>query len=133
MNDNENLQQLIQSSFIANDKKQTLFDYLNTQGATEEFFKLFDQYLVEETEKIKNRYMEIIKGFDSKAATLDQETNAKKEQLSKDLEVRLSNAELNAGEEDATWDEYYRALDKLREDYQAEIKKITSEAVLSTL
>jgi G:T/U-mismatch repair DNA glycosylase len=124
----QELQKTIQSSFLLKDQKDYLMQYLNTNGENEQFYKVFNQYLINELQKKDKQFRNSMNNFENNLIRLDNELNSRKEKAEKNLDEKLSKIDpTDLSLKAKIWDEYYRILEEMRTEYEEKLKKIYSQ------
>ncbi len=130
----ENIQQIIQTSFIPEDQKQYLLQYLNTKGDTQEFYNYFNLYFTQELKKINDNFTNTMNRFDSDLDLLDNEIKKKKQENDLLLEGKLANIKIgDISAKKKIWDEYYSVRDKINQEQETQIKNLLSKNILATM
>lgn len=121
------LKKLINSSFLSENNKKYLMQYLELKGSDTRFFDLFNTYLKEETIKAKDEFVHLLEEMEKKSEALENKITNQKMAIEEKIETEL--AEMDPTDMDnkhRVWDEYYSELDSLGEMYQNELKKIVA-------
>lgn len=125
---------LINNSFLSQEKKNSLIQYLNEKGEGEEFYNLFNQYLIEEVKKREKDYKETLDKLDQAIFELDKEFDEKKAKAEKEMEEKLSKTDpLDLFAKGKILDEYTEFLENLTEEYEKRLKEISSKLIISSI
>lgn len=118
------LVQLIESSFLKKEQKDLLLKKFRAEGETAAFFKEFNELLIAELNQRDAQYQEFSRKLDEKIAEAKEVFNEKKKNREKLLEEQTAGIEpTDFDKKNKIWDEFYADLKKLREEHEDETKK----------
>lgn len=133
MSDNS-IQNLIRESFLSDDEKQSLLQYLSTKGDDQEFYDTFDRYLADGLIKVNNVYTDTMTKLDNELDQLDKEINLQKENLKTALNNKLGQIKpSDIKNKQVIWDDYYKSIDKLQKEQEEKIKEMLSSKMVAAM
>ena len=131
MENKEELLNLISASFLPEEQKKELSDYLATNETDQNFFNKFNQYLIAEFKKINDASEEKLKLFDEKTAELDLEIEKEEKEEEEKLSEKLSNIdEMEIAKRTDIWDAYDKKLEELRVSYEKKLFAVLQELLI---
>ena len=118
------IQELIESSFLSENDKKTLFKLLENKGPTDEFFEKMNQLISDEILSISDRYQKEMKQLDQKFSEADNSLEEKKKELEEQLQKDLRAAKEDASKKDKLWEDYYAAVEQIYKDNEDKLRDI---------
>jgi|SRR3989344_1623605 len=132
MENKEELLNLISASFLPEEQKKELSDYLATNETDQNFFNKFNQYLIAEFKKINDIGEAKLKLFDEKVAELDLEIEKSEKEEEVKLSEKLSNIdEMDIAKRTDIWEDHDKKLEELRVDYEKKMFAVLQELIIS--
>ena len=132
MENKEELFNLISASFLPEEQKKELSDYLATNETDQNFFNKFNQYLIAEFKKINDIGEAKLKLFDEKVAELDLEIEKSEKEEEVKLSEKLSNIdEMDIAKRTDIWEDHDKKLEELRVDYEKKMFAVLQELIIS--
>lgn len=121
---------LIQDSFLSHENKEALRSHFSAHGSDEEFFSLFNTYLIEETDKRVNLFETSTEEYDAKCTELEQRYG----QILSDLETNLEQALASTNKADVKkrnhlFDTYYSGLQKVQEEKRKDLMVLNAQQI----
>ena len=127
----EEILKLIEQSFLTENKKQELISVLNKGVDKNDFFDLFNQFLIEDINIRKEKYQFSIKNIDDLFTENCNLFLTEKKVLDDDVEKKLLNVSVtDVIQRDIVWNEYYKSLNLLNNKYEIALKNDISKVVL---
>lgn len=127
---NAELIQLIETSFLSDERKEELLGILRASGPVPAFFKQCNDFLGDEVSRRKDAYIATIRGFDEQTAVLQEYADRSKDALTKDLEKNLAGiGDLEFSKREKVWDAYYQAMEAIDAELDKKLKQAASQTV----
>lgn len=116
---NEEILKLVEESFLQKKEKTFLMDLIKKEGTTSNFFKEFENLLVEEVKKISGEYKNAIEDLNSGFFQIDEWFDGQKNEISDEAEKKINNVDVSdITKKKEIWDEYDRKLSIATEEYK---------------
>lgn len=130
----EELKSLIQTSFLQESDKEKLRTYLAENGATVEFYKFFNDLLIEDVKVREKQYRGSIGRFENEVRAVDEEFVRERKNLDLQLEENLRDVPVSdVSVREKIWDKYYREIDELYKKQEDENRNISNKVIISAL
>lgn len=133
-NDTQELEEIIDLSFLQENIKQALKQQLKIEGASQDLLLRFNHLLTVELEKIGAIYEETMDGIESQQDLLNDEYEEKRRSLDDSLENKLkeiSPTDLIAKEK--LFNQYYQEVDLIQTNFEKNIKDLYSKFFASII
>lgn len=128
---NDTVQNLINASFLSDGEKSTLLQYLNEHSADENFYEIFNSFLLKELQEKGEKCEKTLKAFDEKVLILDTGLKNKKGEALKKIEEQLAHIDpSNLTQKEKVWDEYYEEVEGFQGDYEKQLKESFSSLLI---
>ncbi|MBI5139903.1 MAG: hypothetical protein HZA94_00410 [Candidatus Vogelbacteria bacterium] len=119
---------VIKGSFLSEEQKNGLLEYLKSKGGGILFFGMFNDYLKKAIINEGVGLKKTIKEIDGLEEGLEDRITSEKERIEENMEKELSNL----GPEDKKtknkiWSEYYNNLERLGANYERGVQEILSK------
>ncbi|MBI4098818.1 MAG: hypothetical protein HY437_02195 [Candidatus Magasanikbacteria bacterium] len=115
--------QLIDTSFVPAAHKKILHDHLTRYGDDDRFYTLFNTHLIEELQRRKTNYLEVMRMFDSTVGEITETLAQKKATLEKELEQKLAGvATFDVAKKAPIWEAYYQQLNALQKEFEKKMQ-----------
>ena len=125
---NDELKKLIADSFLSDEEKKYLDQYLELKGVDDRLFELFNEYLIKATRTRSADYKKLVAEVGHLSDELDSKITSEKKKIEDEFEKKISKTEKkDVDSQSSLWDEYYKNLDNLGERYKSGLKQILSQ------
>ena len=124
-NDKEALQYIIEKSFLPEKQKKELLEYVETKKPGEEFFALFEKYILAEVNRRQALYQDAETDLKQLIAELDKKVAERKQHLDDILRTKIS--ELPDTEHQAEIAKYEEALKSLENQYVQKLQNFIQQ------
>lgn len=124
-NDKEAAQYIIEKSFLPEEQKKELLEYIQTKEPYEEFFALFEKYISAEINRRQALYQDAETDLKQLIAELDKKVAERKQHL--DDMLRTNIQELPEAEHAAEFSKYEEALKSLQTQYDQKLQEFVQQ------
>lgn len=124
----------IENSFLDNETKKYLNEKLEREGVSETLCNEFNNLLLKEFKKNAEKYQKEKEEVERISEAMENEFQDKKNQLLKKLKERLQQVQPNdLMAQNKVWEDYYKELQKLQEEYLNQLKERLSKFMLNRI
>ena len=134
MNKKDDVLNSVQDSYLTDEQKKDLINYVNKNGENQEFYTLFNGLLIKEYDKILNKYKKNVENYQRECFVLDQEIFERERQLEKQLKEKL--AAINNSDvlkKELLLDSYYKEVNRFHEESEDKLRDLSAKQILDTL
>lgn len=130
----EKMEKLIMEAPLEKQDKDFLMELFHDKGEAAGFYEKFNELLIKGLKKRELACTDVMVKFDSEEKAIHNRYLKKKDQLEKELAVKLNDTDIfQIQERNKIMDDYYQQLDGISKDYENEIKKLGTQLLVSLL